>query len=163
MSPVIRKRNNEQSKRWSKQNDSTVKDTKLDLWRDDEVKLPNNFYSAMEQIKFLERHLPKDEMLKKRYQEAIDTDVNAGYVRKVDQTELSETKDKLQWYLPNHPVINPHQPEKVRRVSNAAAKYQGIALNDKFLSGPDYLQSLIGIIFRYREHQLALSRCCPKR
>ena len=127
------------------------------LWREDEVKLPNNFYSAMGQLKSLERRLQKDEALKKRYQETIDTDVNAGYVRKVDQAELNETKDKLQWYLPHHPVINPHKPEKVRRVCNAAAKHQGVALNDKLLPGPDLLQSLIGIIFRFREHQIALS------
>ena len=37
------------------------------LWRDDEVKLPNNFYSAMGQFKSLERRLQKDETLKKRY------------------------------------------------------------------------------------------------
>ena len=92
-----------------------------------------------------------------RYQETIDTDGNAGYVRKVDQAELNETKDELQRYLPHHPVINPHEPEKVRRVCNAVAKVQDVALNDKLLSGPDLLQSLIGIIFRFREHQIALS------
>ena len=48
------------------------------LWREDEVKLPNNFYSAMGQLKSLERRLQKDETLNKRYQETIDTDVNAG-------------------------------------------------------------------------------------
>ena len=127
------------------------------LWREDEVKLPNNFFSAMGQLKSLERRLQNDEALKKRYQETINKDVNAGYVRKVDQAELNETKDKLHWYLPHHPVINPHKPEKVRRVCNAAANYQGVALNDKLLPGPDLLQSLIGIIFRFREHQIALS------
>ena len=120
------------------------------------MNLPNNFYSAMGQLKSLEWRLQKDETLKKRYQETIDRDVNAGYVRKIDKTELNETKNKLQWYLPHHPVINPHKPEKVRRVCNAAAKYQGVALNDKLLPGPDLLQSLIGIIFRFREHQIAL-------
>ena len=127
------------------------------LWQEDEVKLPNNFYSAIGQLKSLERRLQKDETLRKRYQETIDTDVNAGYFRKVDQAELNETRDKLQWYLPHHPVINPQKPEKVRRVCNAAAKYQGVALNDKLLPGTDLLQSLIGIIFRFREHQTALS------
>ena len=48
------------------------------LWRKDEVKLTNNFYSAMGQLKSLERRLKKDETLKKkRFQETIDTDVNA--------------------------------------------------------------------------------------
>ena len=126
----------------------------------------------MGQLKSLEQRLQKDETLKKPYRETIDTDVKAGYVRKVDQAELNETKDKLQWYLPHLPVINPQKPEKVGRVCNAAAKYQSIALNDKLLSGADLLQSLIGIIFRFREHQFSFisryrnnvsSSCCPKR
>ena len=92
------------------------------LWREEEVRLPNNFYSAMGQLKSLERRLRKDEALRKRYQETIDTDVNARYVRKVDQTELIETRNRLQWYLPHRRVINPNKPVKVRRVCNAAAK-----------------------------------------
>ena len=77
------------------------------LWQEDNVKLPNNYFSAMGQLKSLERRFQKDEALKKRYQDTIDTDVNAGYVRKVEPSELNETRDKLQWYLPHHPVINP--------------------------------------------------------
>ena len=129
------------------------------LWREEEVQLPKNFYFAMGQLKSLERRAQKDDMLRKRYQETIDTDVKAGYVRKVKQVELNETRDKLQWYLPHHPVINPHksETEKKRRVCNAAAKNKGVALNDKLLSGPDLLQSLIGIIFRFREHRITLS------
>ena len=101
----------------------------------------------MGQLKSLERRLPKNDMLRKRYQETIDTDVKAGYVPKVQEVELNESRDKIQWYLPHHPVINPHKPEKVRRVCNAAANCQGVALNKKLLSGADLLQSLIGIFF----------------
>ena len=64
----------------------------------------------MGQLKSLERRLQKDDTLTKRYQETIDTDVKAGYVRKVQHVELNETRDRLQWYLPQHPVINRHKP-----------------------------------------------------
>ena len=73
----------------------------------------------MRQLKSLERRLQKDDILRKRYQETIDTDVKAGYVRKVQQVELNETSDTLQWYLPHHPVIKPHKSKKFRRVCNA--------------------------------------------
>ena len=110
MSPVTRKRNNEQSRRWSKQRRFSGERYEVRfLWREEEVKLPNNFYSAMGQHKSLEWRRQKDETLKKRYQEVIDTYVKAGYIRKVDQTEPNETKDKLEWYLQHHPVINPHK------------------------------------------------------
>ena len=83
------------------------------LWREEELKLPNNFYSAMGRLKTLERSLQKDDILRKRYQQNIDTDFKAGYVRKVQQVELKETRDKLQWYLPHHSVINLHKPQTV--------------------------------------------------
>ena len=76
----------------------------------------------MVQLKSLERRLQKDKMLKRRHQGTIDADVNAGYVFKVEQTDLHETRGKLQWYLPHHPVINPLETEKLRRVGDAAAK-----------------------------------------
>ena len=81
----------------------------------------------MRQLKSLKRHLQKDDTLQKRYQEAIDTDVKAGYVCKVGQIELNDTTYKHQWYMQHHPVINSDKPEKVRRVCNASAKYQGVA------------------------------------
>ena len=37
----------------------------------------------MGQLKTLERRLQKNDMLRNRYQENTDTDVKAGYVRKV--------------------------------------------------------------------------------
>ena len=78
---------------------------------------------------------------------AIQALYSAGYVWKTDQSELNETKDKLPWYLTHHPVKSPHKLEKVRRECNAAAKYCGVALFDKLLSGPDKLHSLIRNIF----------------
>ena len=67
---------------------------------------------------------PERQTLRKRYQETIDTDVNAGYVRKVDQAELKETKNKLQWFFPHHPVINPHKP--LRKSERYATQKQSI-------------------------------------
>ncbi|XP_075260006.1 uncharacterized protein LOC142351745 [Convolutriloba macropyga] len=95
------------------------------LWREGEVKLPNNFYSAMGQLRSLEQRLQKDVMFRKCYHDTTDTEVKARYVPKVQQIELNETRGKLQLYLPHHPFVNSHKPEKIRKVCKAAAKYQG--------------------------------------
>ena len=88
----------------------------------------------MRQLKFLERRLNENDTLRKCYQDNLDADVKLVYVCKVEQFELNNIIDKLQWYLPLHPVINLHKPKEVRRVCNATVKYQAVALEDKFFS-----------------------------
>ena len=45
----------------------------------------------------------------------------------------------------------------MRRVCNAASKHAGKSLNDALVAGPDLLQSLIGVLFRFREKPIAIS------
>ena len=116
-----------------------------------------NDSSAVSQLKSLERQLEKDENLKQRYEETIDVDVQKGFMILLDETELENTKTDLQWYVPHLPLLNPNKPDKVRRVCNAAAKFGGVSLNDDLMAVPDILPSLIGVIFRFRENQIALT------
>ena len=84
-------------------------------------------------------------------------DVKACYVSQFEQAELNNTRAKLQLYFPQHTVNNLQKPKNFRKLCNEAANYQNVALNDKLLSGTDLLQSLTGIFFRIREHQVATS------
>ena len=127
------------------------------LWKNAKLHLPNNYSSAVSQLKSLVRRLEKDANLKQRYKETIDVDVQKGFVRILEEEELENTKTDLQWYVPHLPVLNPNKPDKVRRVCNAASKFGGVSLNDNLMAGPDLLQSLIGIIFRFREKEIALT------
>ena len=71
-------------------------------------------------------------------------------------------------YLPHHPVTNENKPGKVRRVSNASSVFLGQSLNSNFVTGPDLLINLTGIILRFRENiviaQLTLiNTSCQKK
>ena len=57
--------------------------------------MPNNYSSAVSQLKSLERRLEKDENLKQRYKETIDVDVQKGFVRILDEAEIENTKTDL--------------------------------------------------------------------
>ena len=69
---------------------------------------------------------------------------------------MTEPEPEKIWYLPHHPVQNPNKPGKIRRVANAASKYRGQSLNSNLLTGPDLLNSLLGIPIRFREHPVAI-------
>ena len=108
-------------------------------------------------MKSLEYRLEKKPELQKFYQDTNKVDVEKGFVRILKQEELEATKLERQWYVPHHPVENPNEPGKVRRVCNAPSKFRGISLNDNLLTGPDLLQNLIGIFFTFREQNIAVT------
>ena len=70
---------------------------------------------------------------------------------------LQATNISREWYLPYQPVVHPHKSAKVRRVLNGAAKFQGQSLNNALLVGPDSHQSLVPILFRFRQYPHAES------
>ena len=126
------------------------------LWGEDEPMLPDNWNQAYRRLQSIERKLEKQPELATRYQAIIDGYVTDGHARKLPAEEADERKEK-RWYLPHHAVVNPNKPGKLRIVFDAAATYQGASLNSKLITGPDLLQSLPGVIMRFREGLIAVT------
>ncbi|KAK3739937.1 hypothetical protein QZH41_015978, partial [Actinostola sp. cb2023] len=126
------------------------------LWRDRDVKFPDNRAMAEKRLKSTERRLKRDETLADKYCAIIDDYVNKGYAKKLSPKEASMPTSK-QWFLPHHPVLNANKPGKVRIVMDAAAKHDGVSLNDKLLIGPDLLNNLVGVLLRFREERVGVS------
>ena len=53
-------------------------------------------------------------------------------------------------------MTNPHEPGKVHVVFDAAASYKKTSLNDQLVTGPDLLNSLVGVTMRFRLHAVAM-------
>ena len=64
-------------------------------------------------------------------------------------------QDGKVWYLPHHPVVNPNK-EKPRIVFDCAAQHRGVSLSSRVLQGPDLTNKLVGVLTRFRLHQVAL-------
>ena len=126
------------------------------LWKEQDVKFPDNRPMAEKRLKSTERKLKRDEELARKYCAITDEYVDKGYARKLTPEEASVPTSK-QWFLPHHPVRNPNKPDKVRIVMDAAAKHDGVSLNDKLHIGPDLLNSLVGVLLRFREQRVGLA------
>jgi len=60
------------------------------------------------------------------------------------------------WYLPHHPVFHLKKPGKLRVVFDCAARFCGTSLNDQLSKGLDFLNSLIGVLTRFRIEKITV-------
>lgn len=91
-------------------------------------------------------------MKEKTHKERIEL-MDKGYAVKVTEEELMQKKGKL-WYIPHHGVY--HRPKKkLRVVFDCAASFQGVSLNTELLQSPDFANSLVGVLMRFRQEPVA--------
>ena len=114
------------------------------LWRDENVKLPNNRSEAVRKLSSLQRRFSRDPELEKRYRTVMKEYIAKGYA-----TEEAEDTGPRTWYLPHFPVLNPNKPGKVRIVFDAAVVYGGTSLNNNLLQGPDCTNNPFGVLLTF--------------
>lgn len=61
------------------------------------------------------------------------------------------------WYLPLFGVYHPKKPDKIRVVFDSSASCKGVSLNDVLLTGPDLINSLLGVLMRFRKERVAIT------
>ncbi|XP_053956229.1 uncharacterized protein LOC128861878 [Anastrepha ludens] len=125
------------------------------LWSNDNVRLPDSLPTALSRFKCLERKLSSNPELQRNMQEQIDNLVKKNYATKLPNEAINDRGDKI-WYLPVFIVRNPHKPNKIRLVWDAAAKSRDVSLNNFLLKGPDMLTPLVNILFNFRMGRIAI-------
>ena len=123
-------------------------------FRDGEPKLPNNRQTAMHRAHALKRQFEKRPEYLRHYTTFMKEIIERGDAEKVPPDEMNNDR---QWYIPHHGVYNDNKPGKVRVVFDCSAKHQGVCLNDHLLPGPDLINSLVGVLCRFREGPIAFS------
>ncbi|XP_063635689.1 uncharacterized protein LOC134806062 [Cydia splendana] len=118
-------------------------------WKSDAA-LPESHSMALRRLLCLERKFKKDVDYFSRYRERINHLFNNGYAREVNTCTITGRI----WNLAHFGIDNPNK-KKLRVVFDSAATSGGHCLNDFLLQGPDLLQSLLGIMFRFREGSIA--------
>ena len=118
-------------------------------------KLQNKYEAALRRLKPLQRRLQRKPELSSKYKQTIDNYIKQGYARKLTE-EKGEKVSNRPWYLPHHPLFNPKKTDKIRVAFDAAAKNKGQSLNLSLCTGPDLLNSLIGILLRFRNNNIAI-------
>lgn len=123
-------------------------------FREENPALPNNRSSAFTRAMGLKRQLEKDPVKQEHYVTFMNDLLAKGHAERVPESELDNSP---KWYIPHHGVYNPKKPGKIRVVFDCAARFQGVCINDVLLQGPDLINSLVGVLLRFRKGKIALS------
>ena len=102
-----------------------------------------------------EKRLARNPSHARVYQEQIQDMVDRGVARKLTKEELETYQGPIH-YVAHHEVLRPESKSTpVRIVFNSSAKYMGHTLNEYWAKGPDLLNSLLGILIRLKENEVA--------
>jgi hypothetical protein len=126
-------------------------------WKKDPRDLPDNRNQAMKRLESTERRLLKNPTQAAVYNEKMLEMEKMSFSRKLSEKEINDHKGPVH-YISHHAVLKPESTSTpVRIVFNTSATYQGHKLNDYWQKGPDLLNSLFGVILRFRENKIALT------
>ncbi|KAL4009499.1 hypothetical protein ACER0C_003351 [Sarotherodon galilaeus] len=118
------------------------------------IKMPNNRKVAEQRALHLKRKLERNTPFHAEYSAFMSNIITKGYAVKVPEKDLGRDDGKV-WYLPHHGVYHPKK-HKLRVVFDCGASYKGTTLNDQLLQGPNLTSTLLGVIIRFRQEEVAI-------
>ena len=124
------------------------------LWKEDDCQLPPSKAAALSRLYSLERKMDRLPDFADQYSAKINEYVTSGFAGPLSEEEAASESPST-WYLPHFAVWNPNKPGKLRLVFDAAAKAHGSSLNDHLLPGPDLLNPLVSVLYKFRQRRVA--------
>ncbi len=109
--------------------------------------LPNNKRLAAARLQHLKKRLKSNKQYSDHCKAFMEEIINKGDA----EPSLVIPEGEAVWYIPHHGVYHPQKPDKLRVVFDCSAKFCGISLNDTLLTGPDLINSLVGVLCRFRK------------
>ena len=120
------------------------------------VSMPNNRSYAVKRLNALLKTLKRKPQMESDYVDFMAKVLDKGHAVPVPPEEISSRESSGQvWYLPHFGVYHPKKPDQIRVVFDSSAEYQGVSLNRELLTGPDFMNSLVGVLFRFRREDIA--------
>ncbi|XP_041463438.1 uncharacterized protein LOC121414350 [Lytechinus variegatus] len=125
-------------------------------WKKDPNLLPDNRSQAEKILVTTEKRLARNEVYAAAYNEQMNEMENLGFSRKLADSEIDSYQGPVH-YISHHAVLRPEKKSTpVRIVFNSSASFQGHTLNEYWMKGPDLLNSLLGVLLRFRERKVAV-------
>lgn len=116
--------------------------------------LPNNRVQAEKRLEILKRRFARDASFKEEYSLFMNEIISGNKAEPIYGQETSKAGEV--WYIPHFAVTHPKK-QKLRVVFDCKTKFRDTSLNEHLLQGPDHMNSLLGILCRFRKEAVPIS------
>ena len=121
-------------------------------FKDTRPKLPNNYSLALQRAKGLDRVLTRDSTRREHFITFMEKLLENGHAEIAPPLKPHEEY----WFLPIFGVYHPKKKDQIRGVFDSSAEVNGISLNSVLLTGPTLINSLLGVLLRFRKELVAI-------
>ena len=122
-------------------------------FRDTMPPWPNNREMALQRLQHLKGRFCRDWSYHDQYSKFIKNMIDKGHAKKLTTEDMGENKHV--WYLPHHGVYQPRKQGKLRVIFEGSSRYMSQSLNELLLRGPDFINSLCGVLCRFCKEPVA--------
>ncbi|KAL3983520.1 RNA-binding protein Musashi [Sarotherodon galilaeus] len=111
------------------------------------------YQDTMQRLTSVRHMLNKRPQIKGQFTDFMQTLFDNGHA----EIAPPLTKEEECWYLPFFGVYHLRKPEQIRIVFDSSAQHNGVSLNDVLLTGPNLNNSMLGVLMRLREENVAVT------
>ena len=116
------------------------------------VDMPQSLPIAMRCLRLQSNKLAQQPELSQKYIETFENMKRNGHVESINENESRENEQN-----PIHYISHFSTGQKFRVVYDSALRINGISINDMLYRGPMFLESLVGILIRSRQHAFGVT------
>ena len=125
-------------------------------FKSDDLSLPDNKGHCLRSLLSLNRWLLNESKLRKDYLAFMKKTLDDDHARQVPVDQLSTEKSKV-LHLPHFHVYHPRKPDQIRVVFACSATFENESLIKHLLQGPVQLNSMMGVLTRFRKEEVSFS------
>ena len=125
-------------------------------FKSDVLLLPDNKGHCLRRLLSLKRRLLNNSKLKEEYLAFMKKTLDNAHASRVPVDQLSTEKGEV-WHLPHFHAYHPRKPDPIQVMFDCSAVFENESLNKHLLQDPDQLNSLIGVLTRFRKEEVAFT------
>ena len=115
--------------------------------------MPHSFEIARRRLNAQAKRMSAQPERKQKYMDTFTAMKEQGHAELVEERSAGQKTQGLIHYITHFAT----EQEKFRVVYNGALRIHGISINDMLHRGPMFLEPLVGVLVRFRQHPFAIS------